>query len=222
MNYLIYSVEDDKNISHLLNVVLTKQGYQVESFGDGESFLARFKEKKPNLILLDMMLPSIQGSDILKLIRSNEENDDIQIIIISAKNLLMDKVDGLDLGADDYIEKPFDILELMSRVNSKARRSIKKDTQVLGNLALNSKKHEVFLNDEKIDLTNKEFIILELLFKKHGEVVTRDELYRQIWGDVAIESRTIDMHIKSLRNKLNDNKGNIIKTIYGVGYKLEL
>lgn len=222
MNYLIYSVEDDKNISHLLNVVLTKQGYQVESFGDGESFLARFKEKKPNLILLDMMLPNIQGSDILKLIRSNEENDDIQIIIISAKNLLMDKVDGLDLGADDYIEKPFDILELMSRVNSKARRSIKKDTQVLGNLALNSKKHEVFLNDEKVDLTNKEFIILELLFKKHGEVVTRDELYRQIWGDVAIESRTIDMHIKSLRNKLNDNKGNIIKTIYGVGYKLEL
>ena len=162
MNYLIYSVEDDKNISHLLNVVLTKQGYQVESFGDGESFLARFKEKKPNLILLDMMLPNIQGSDILKLIRSNEENDDIQIIIISAKNLLMDKVDGLDLGADDYIEKPFDILELMSRVNSKARRSIKKDTQVLGNLALNSKKHEVFLNDEKVDLTNKEFIILEL------------------------------------------------------------
>lgn len=222
MNYLIYSVEDDKNISHLLNVVLTKQGYQVESFGDGESFLARFKEKKPNLILLDMMLPNIQGSDILKLIRSDEENDDIQIIIISAKNLLMDKVDGLDLGADDYIEKPFDILELMSRVNSKARRSIKKDTQVLGNLALNSKKHEVFLNDEKVDLTNKEFIILELLFKKHGEVVTRDELYRQIWGDVAIESRTIDMHIKSLRNKLNDNKGNIIKTIYGVGYKLEL
>ena len=222
MNYLIYSVEDDKNISHLLNVVLTKQGYQVESFGDGESFLARFKEKKPNLILLDMMLPNIQGSDILKLIRSNEENDDIQIIIISAKNLLMDKVDGLDLGADDYIEKPFDILESMSRVNSKARRSIKKDTQVLGNLALNSKKHEVFLNDEKVDLTNKEFIILELLFKKHGEVVTRDELYRQIWGDVAIESRTIDMHIKSLRNKLNDNKGNIIKTIYGVGYKLEL
>lgn len=222
MNYLIYSVEDDKNISHLLNVVLTKQGYQVESFGDGESFLARFKEKKPNLILLDMMLPNIQGSDILRLIRSDEENDDIQIIIISAKNLLMDKVDGLDLGADDYIEKPFDILELMSRVNSKARRNIKKDTQIIGNLALNSKKHEVFLNNEKVDLTNKEFIILELLFKKHGEVVTRDELYRQIWGDVAIESRTIDMHIKSLRNKLNDNKGNIIKTIYGVGYKLEL
>ncbi len=122
MEYLIYSVEDDKNISHLIHVALTKQGYAVESFSDGESFLKRFKEKKPHLILLDLMLPNIQGEELLKKIREDDTHDDIQIIIISAKSMLMDKIDGLDSGADDYIEKPFDILELMSRVNAKSRR----------------------------------------------------------------------------------------------------
>ena len=222
MNYLIYSVEDDKNISHLINVALSKQGYVVESFYDGESFLRRFNEQKPNLILLDMMLPNIQGGEILKAIRDNEENDDIQIIIVSANRMVMDKVDGLDLGADDYIEKPFDILELMSRVNSKARRFFKKQRIVRGNLILDIKKHEFYKDDVLIELTNKEFEIIELLMKKNGEVVSREELFTSIWGNDVLESRTIDMHIKALRQKIKDTDGSIIKSVYGIGYKIEL
>jgi two-component system alkaline phosphatase synthesis response regulator PhoP len=222
MNYLIYSVEDDKNIAHLLKVALTKQGYTVESFYDGESFIERFHQQKPNLILLDMMLPNIQGDEILKMIRDDDENDDIQIIIVSANRMVMDKVDGLDLGADDYIEKPFDILELMSRVNSKARRFYKKQRLVKGNFILDAKKHEFYKDNELVELTNKEFQIIELLMKKNGEVVSRDELFNKIWGNGILESRTIDMHVKSLRSKINDEDGTIIKSVYGIGYKIEL
>ena len=221
MNYLIFSVEDDKNISHLINVALSKQGYVVESFHDGESFLKRFHEQKPNLILLDMMLPNIQGADLLKKIRDDEKNDDIQIIIVSANRMVMDKVDGLDLGADDYIEKPFDILELMSRVNSKARRFYKKQKMVLGDFSLDVKKHEFYKNDELIELTNKEFEIMRLLMKKNGDVVSREDIFQAIWGNGSLESRTVDMHVKSLRSKINDNEGSIIKSVYGIGYKIE-
>ena len=222
MNYLIYSVEDDKNISHLINVALSKQGYIVESFCDGESFFKRFKEQKPNLILLDMMLPNIQGSEILKTIRDDESNDEIQIIIVSANRLVMDKVDGLDLGADDYIEKPFDILELMSRVNSKVRRFQKKQRIVRGDLILDISKHEFYKKEQLIELTNKEFEILKLLLKKNGDVLSREEIFNAIWGSGVLESRTIDMHVKALRNKIDDNDGTIIKTVYGIGYKIEL
>ena len=168
------------------------------------------------------MLPNIQGGEILKVIRDNEENDDIQIIIVSANRMVMDKVDGLDLGADDYIEKPFDILELMSRVNSKARRFFKKQRIVRGNLILDIKKHEFYKDDVLIELTNKEFEIIELLMKKNGEVVSREELFNRIWGNDVLESRTIDMHIKALRQKINDTDGSIIKSVYGIGYKIEL
>ncbi len=223
MNYLIYSVEDDKNIAHLLKVALSKQGYIVESFNDGESFIERFKEQKPNLILLDMMLPNIQGDEILKMIREDDENDDIQIIIVSANKMVMDKVDGLDLGADDYIEKPFDIMELISRVNSKARRFYKKQRLIRGNFILDSKKHEFYKDNELIELTNKEFQIMELLMKRNGEVVSREDIFNHIWGNNGVlESRTIDMHVKSLRSKINDEDGSIIKSVYGIGYKVEL
>ena len=223
MNYLIYSVEDDKNIAHLLKVALSKQGYMVESFNDGESFIGRFKEQKPNLILLDMMLPNIQGDEILKMIREDDENDDIQIIIVSANKMVMDKVDGLDLGADDYIEKPFDIMELISRVNSKARRFYKKQRLIRGNFILDSKKHEFYKDNELIELTNKEFQIMELLMKRNGEVVWREDICNHIWGNNGVlESRTIDMHVKSLRSKINDEDGSIIKSVYGIGYKVEL
>ena len=223
MNYLIYSIEDDKNIAHLLKVALSKQGYIIESFNDGESFIERFKEQKPNLILLDMMLPNIQGDEILKMIREDDENDDIQIIIVSANKMVMDKVDGLDLGADDYIEKPFDIMELISRVNSKARRFYKKQRLIRGNFILDSKKHEFYKDNELIELTNKEFQIMELLMKRNGEVVSREDIFNHIWGNNGVlESRTIDMHVKSLRSKINDEDGSIIKSVYGIGYKVEL
>ena len=222
MNYLIYSIEDDKNIAHLIKVALTKQGYIVETFYDGESFMKKFNEKKPDLILLDMMLPKIQGSEILKMIRDDDKNDDIQIIIVSANRMVMDKVDGLDLGADDYIEKPFDILELMSRVNSKARRFYKKQRIICGELTIDIGKHEFYKNNELIELTNKEFEIVKLLIQKNGNVVSREEIFNCIWGSGVLESRTIDMHIKSLRTKINDNDGLIIKSVYGIGYKIEL
>ena len=129
-NYLIYSIEDDEDISYIIKATLEKQGYKVKSFPDGESFLDAFKIEKPNLILLDMMLPKIQGKDLLRYLRNDPNNDDIQIIIVSANKLTIDKIDGLDLGADDYIAKPFDLLELISRVNAKARRFLNQKKSV--------------------------------------------------------------------------------------------
>ena len=157
------------------------------------------------------------------MIREDDENDDIQIIIVSANKMVMDKVDGLDLGADDYIEKPFDIMELISRVNSKARRFYKKQRLIRGNFILDSKKHEFYKDNELIELTNKEFQIMELLMKRNGEVVSREDIFNHIWGNNGVlESRTIDMHVKSLRSKINDEDGSIIKSVYGIGYKVEL
>ena len=140
MQYEIYSVEDDSSIANLINITLTKQGYKVLSFSDGESFLKAFKEKKPDLALIDLMLPDISGSEIIKTIRSDVSNDDINIIVISANRMIMDKVGNLDLGADDYIEKPFDLLELISRVNAHLRRRKKSDVLSVGNLSIDTSK----------------------------------------------------------------------------------
>jgi len=216
MEYLIYSVEDDPDIGRLINVALTKQGFQVVSFSNGEDFFKEFKETKPNMVLLDMMLPGISGSDILKKIRDNADNDEIDIIIVSANNMLMDKVDGLDLGADDYIPKPFDILELMSRVNAKARRHRRKRILTAKNIELDLDKHICTKDGEEVALTAKEFEILSFLFMKKDVVISREDIIGKLWGtDVYFETRTVDMHIKSLRQKLGDD---LIKTIRGVGY----
>ncbi len=220
MEYLIYSIEDDKDIAYIINVTLSKQGYTVKSFTDGKSFWAEFKRQKPNMILLDMMLPDISGQEILKQIRAQQENDEIDIIIISANHMLMDKVDGLDLGADDYIEKPFDLLELMSRVNVKVRRYKKSRTIEVRDYQIDIDKRECYYQNQMIPLTTKEFDILVLLFQKAGKVVTREEILNQIWGmDAILETRTIDMHIKSLRNKLASD--DFIITIYGIGYQVK-
>jgi two-component system alkaline phosphatase synthesis response regulator PhoP len=220
MEYLIYSIEDDKDIAYIINVTLTKQGYQVKTFGDGKSFFEAFSGQKPHMILLDMMLPDISGQEILKKIRSKHENDDIDIIIISANHMLIDKIDGLDLGADDYIEKPFDLLELMSRVNVKVRRHRLNRIITLGDFCLDLDRREYQKNGNTINLTNKEFDILAILFQKADRVVTREELLNEIWGmDAILETRTIDMHIKSLRSKTGDN--DLIITVYGVGYKVK-
>ncbi|MGM9969069.1 MAG: response regulator transcription factor [Anaeroplasma sp.] len=219
MEYIIYSVEDDKDISKIINKTLSKQGYIVESFYDGASFFKALKDKVPHMILLDMMLPDYSGSEILKRIRSNNHYDDISIIIVSANNMIMDKVDGLDLGADDYIEKPFDILELMSRVNAKFRRL--KKNNILSNelITIDIDKHICTYDDKIIDLTVKEFEILTILLANKGNVVSRDEILNKIWGDSSdLQSRTVDMHIKSIRQKFNDES--IIQTVYGVGYKV--
>ena len=222
MGSIIYSVEDDLDIARIINKTLTKQGYQVYSFQDGKSFINAFNKQKPDLVLLDLMLPDMNGNDIIKFIRNDIENNEVEIIIISAKRMLMDKVEGLDLGADDYLEKPFDLLELMSRVNARLRRHQNKNILIYNNLKVDLQKHLVFLDDKEIVCTNKEFDILTYLLQRKGQAVSRDDLLTFLWGDnnSDYESRTIDVHIKSLRAKLNDTDGSIIQTIYGIGYKI--
>lgn len=222
MGSIIYSVEDDLDIARIINKTLTKQGYQVYSFQDGKSFINAFNKQKPDLVLLDLMLPDMNGNDIIKFIRNDIENNEVEIIIISAKRMLMDKVEGLDLGADDYLEKPFDLLELMSRVNARLRRHQNKSILIYNNLKVDLQKHLVFLDDKEIVCTNKEFDILTYLLQRKGQAVSRDDLLTFLWGDnnSDYESRTIDVHVKSLRAKLNDNDGSIIQTIYGIGYKI--
>ena len=222
MGSIIYSVEDDLDIARIINKTLTKQGYQVYSFQDGKSFIEAFNKQKPDLVLLDLMLPDMNGNDIIKYIRNDIENNEVEIIIISAKRMLMDKVEGLDLGADDYLEKPFDLLELMSRVNARLRRHQNKNILIYNNLKVDLQKHLVFLDNKEIVCTNKEFDILTYLLQRKGQAVSRDDLLTFLWGDnnSDYESRTIDVHVKSLRSKLNDNDGSLIQTIYGIGYKI--
>ena len=222
MGSIIYSVEDDLDIARIINKTLTKQGYQVYSFQDGKSFINAFNKQKPDLVLLDLILTDMNGNDIIKFIRNDIENNEVEIIIISAKRMLMDKVEGLDLGADDYLEKPFDLLELMSRVNARLRRHQNKSILIYNNLKVDLQKHLVYLDNNEITCTNKEFDILTYLLQRKGQAVSRDDLLTFLWGDnnSDYESRTIDVHIKSLRAKLNDNDGSIIQTIYGIGYKI--
>jgi two-component system alkaline phosphatase synthesis response regulator PhoP len=171
MKYLIYSIEDDVDIANIINLTLTKQGYDVETFYDGESFFKRSKEQKPNMILLDMMLPGVSGEDILRRIRSDQTNDVIEIIIISANTMIVDKVGGLDLGADDYIEKPFNILELMSRVNAKVRRYQKNRIIKVADVQIDLDSLSCYKNGKYVELTNREFEILSLLFENKGKVL---------------------------------------------------
>ena len=213
----IYSVEDDQDIAKIINVSLTKSGYQVYTFPDTKSFWDAFRKVKPNLILLDLMLPDGNGMDVLKTLRNSVENNDIKIIILSAKRMTMDKVEGLDCGADDYIEKPFDILELISRVNARFRL----DHEILSyhDISLDLNRHTCTYQGKSIDLTNTEFSILKLLLQNLGKAITRDEIYHKLYTENdMVESRAIDMHIASLRKKLNDKESHIIHTIYGVGY----
>ena len=220
-NYLIYSLEDDEDISLIISKTLSHQGYEVKSFPNTKDFFEAFNLVKTDLILLDLMLPDANGYDVLKKIRKDKDNNHIEVIILSAKSMLINKVEGLDLGADDYITKPFDLLELMSRVNARLRKHTKSNALTYEDLKLDKNKHIVTLKNEEIILTNKEFEILAFLLVHLGEVVSRDDLLFHLWGeDNTYESRTIDMHIKSLRTKLGDKEGKLIQTVYGIGYKI--
>lgn len=221
MKKLIYSIEDDKDISHLISLILSKQDYEVVSFYNGESFLNEFSKRKPDLILLDLMLPDISGEDLLKRIRNDEKNNDIEIIIVSAKNSLLNKVDLLDLGADDFISKPFEVLELISRVNARIRRHKISNILTYRDLTIYVSKNEIYRDNTLINLTKNEFQIFLYLFKHLDKVVSRDELFEYLWGNNGnYESRVIDVHIKEIRKKLNDSKYHYISSVYGEGYKL--
>ncbi len=221
MKYTIYSVEDDPNIAHLIKVTMQKQGYEIMTFPDGEQFLAAIKMRKPNMILLDMMLPGISGTEVLKYIRNDNNYDDVEIIILSANTMLMSKIDSLDLGADDYIEKPFNVLELMSRIQAKVRRFQRFQEITIQDICLNLDACVCYKKNEPVSLTTKEFEILSILFKNKGKLVTREQILQAIWGqDAILETRTVDMHIKSLRKKLGDEKHQLIDTVHGLGYRV--
>ena len=213
----IFSVEDDADIAKIIYVSLSKAGYKVVTLKDTASFWDAFKRETPDLILLDLMLPDGNGIDLLKTLRADSKNNGIKVIILSAKRLTMDKVEGFDSGADDYIEKPFDILELISRVNARFR--LEHDNIIFQNIVLDMDRHICLIDGINANLTNTEFEILKMLMTSLGKAVTRDEIFDKIYSrDDAVESRAIDMHVASLRRKIKDKAGHLIRTIYGVGY----
>lgn len=217
---LIYSLEDDLDIAKIISVSLTKANYEVKSFSTAKEFLTEFAQKKPDMCLLDLMLPDASGMDILKKIRSDQDNDSMPIIIISAKRMTLDKVEGLDNGADDYIEKPFDILELISRINARFRKD--KSNIIHGPFDMDLNKHALTYKGENISLTNTEFEILHLLIANAGNVTTREKIYEKVYkANSEVESRSIDMHVASLRRKIKDKEGKIIRTVYGIGYLMD-
>ena len=221
-DYLIYSIEDDEEIATIISIALTKSDFNVKTFDTGESFLEEFNKTKPNLVLLDLMLPGIQGEEVLKEIR--KYSLDIPVIILSAKSLIEDKISLLNTGADDYMVKPFNIKELISRVNVNYRKFLANKFIIkISPFTLDQKNEILYRYDQKIDLTNNEYKIIKYLFNNRGKIVSRDELYKVIWGkdDKNISSRTVDMHIKSIREKILDNDKTFIISVYGNGYKIE-
>lgn len=220
----IYIVEDDKNIREIEMFALKNSGYAVEEFENAKTFFSRITEKVPDLVLLDIMLPDMDGLEIVKKLRSRPDTVRVPIILVTAKTTELDKVKGLDIGADDYLTKPFGVMELISRVKALLRRSraLQDDKQlVLGDITLDSERREVNVDGELCELTFKEFELLKLLMVNAGIVLHRDIIMSDVWGtDYEGESRTLDMHIKTLRQKLGE-AGNMIKTVRNVGYKME-
>jgi len=221
---LIYIVADDKNIREIETFALKNSGYQIRDFECAAQFYAKMEEKLPNLILLDVMLPDEDGLNIVKKIRSNPESRKIPVILVTAKTTELDKVKGLDMGADDYLTKPFGVMELISRVKALLRRCEGAEDEKfysVGNLLLDVVKHSVSVDGESIELTYKEYELLRLLMQNAGIVTSRDVIMERVWGtDFEGESRTLDMHIKTLRQKLG-SAGTMIKTIRNVGYIIE-
>lgn len=220
----IYCVEDDEDIRELIVYALNNNGYKALGFENSQDFYNMMQSSIPSLVLLDIMLPGEDGLKILENLRSNPKTKDIPVIMVSAKSSEFDKIKGLDLGADDYITKPFGVMELISRVKALLRRSsITNDSPnllTLNNIIIDYKKRMVTVDKEPINLTYKEFELLFYLFKNQDIVLTRDKIMNEVWGfDFEGESRTVDVHIGTLRQKLGDN-GKIILTIRNVGYKV--
>lgn len=223
MNRLIYIVEDDTAIKELESYALINSEFSVEGFERGKELFDALTIKIPALILLDIMLPDEDGIHILKKIRSTTAYRDIPIIMVTAKTTEIDAVKGLDMGADDYITKPFGVMELVSRVKAVLRRTQKAEHQqilIYKNIVIDEAQHKVFVDDEEIELTYKEYEVLKLLIINKGIVLTRDKIMESIWGyDFEQGNRTVDVHIQSLRKKIK-SAGVHIKTIRNVGYKV--
>lgn len=220
---LIYIVEDDESIREIETIALKNSNYIVSAFENAKEFYKKLDELVPNLILLDVMLPDESGYDIVRKLRKRPATQDIPIIMVTAKTTEMDMIKGLDGGADDYIKKPFSIMELITRVKALLRRTAKEEPKLLklDDLVIDHERHVVTVNNEPVDLTYKEYELLRLLMGSQGIVMTREVIMRSVWDtDFEGETRTVDMHIKTLRHKLGDY-GSRIKTVRNVGYVIE-
>lgn len=224
---LVYCVEDDQGIRELISCALKSGGYEVEAFEDGASFDAALEKKKPDLILLDIMLPQQDGISLLKKLKEREGFEQIPVIMLTAKADEIDKVVGLEAGADDYMTKPFGVMELLSRIKAVLRRVKKADTQVnqieIRGVILNFSKRSVHVLGKTAEFTAKEFDILACLMKNKDHVMTREMLMEMVWGyDFEGITRTVDMHIKTIRRKLEAlGEQDFIQTVRGIGYKVE-
>lgn len=220
---MIFCVEDDGNIRELVVYTLETTGLLARGYEDGRQFFEALAEELPELVLLDIMLPGEDGMEILKKLKASSRTRDIPVIMLTAKGAEYDKVMGLDSGADDYVTKPFGMMELVSRIRAVLRRAGKKheaDIFTLGSLCLDVKKHEVTVDGESIALTLKEFELLKRLMTNRNIVLTRDRLLEEIWGyDFDGETRTVDVHVRTLRQKLG-RAGEYIETVRGVGYRM--
>ena len=218
----IYIVEDDVNIREIEAFSLKNSGYTVEEFGSAKEFWSRIYEKVPDLIVLDVMLPDEDGLSIVKKLRQWAESRYVPIIMVTAKTTELDRVKGLDRGADDYLTKPFGVMELIARVKAVLRRTMEEDKFLtLGDIFLDDEKHMVYVKDVPCSLTFKEYELLKLLLHNAGIVVTREIILERVWGiDFEGESRTLDMHIRTLRQKLGE-AGSMIRTVRNVGFMIE-
>lgn len=220
---MIYCVEDDDNIRELVIYTLETTGLKAQGFAEGSAFMEALAFDTPELILLDIMLPGEDGLAILKRLKSSSKTKDIPVIMVTAKGAEYDKVIGLDSGADDYVTKPFGMMELISRIKAVLRRTgrnAEQEDMSAAGVHVNVRKHEVTVEGKPVTLTLKEFELLERLMRNRNIVLTRDQLLEDIWGyDFDGETRTVDVHVRTLRQKLGD-KGDIIETVRGVGYRI--
>ena len=221
---MIWCVDDDNTIRDIEVYTLTQTGFKAKGFSDGASVLEALKSEKPELIVLDIMMPGKDGREVLKEIRNSPATRKIPVIMATAKGTEMDKIQSLDTGADDYLVKPFGMMEMVSRIKAVMRRcnaEEKGEMVSVGEITLSDKKHLVTVNGENISLTFKEFEMLKLFMQNPGIVFSRNTLLSEVWGvDYLGETRTVDMHIKTLRKKLGDS-GRRIETVIGVGYRME-
>ncbi len=222
---MIYCIEDDNSIRDLMIYTLAASGYKAKGFSDGIQFFKELSESdiKPELIMLDIMLPGMDGIEILKKLKKQSHTADIPVIMATAKGTEYDKVIGLDLGADDYLAKPFGMMEMISRIKAVMRRVVPKAEKKflsVGKLEMNINEHTVISDGQKISLTLKEFDLLHFFMENLGQVFTRDTLMIRIWGSEFVgETRTVDVHIGTLRTKLGDCSS-YIETIRGLGYRM--
>lgn len=219
---MIYLTEDDDNIRKLVSYALSKEGYEVKGYSTPKEFWKGLELGKPDLILLDIMLPEEDGLSMLGKLKKNAETEQIPVIMLTAKGSEFDKVTGLDMGADDYVSKPFGMMELISRVRAVLRRfdkNHKKNVFEIGELYIDDAKHIISVSGKEVSLSYKEYLLLKVLVEAEGNVVERNTLLTKVWGEYYTESRTLDVHIRKLRVKLGD-AGNMIQTVKGIGYKL--